>query len=322
MKRSVLIDESEIEYYLIDPTGNMTVLVVSFVPVENHPYVAKRIMEIEPSCEQVGYIEMVDITKNSDANISYECSKYEKQVDIRLRMSAGEFCGNATMSAAALYCKNAEILSDETCKVFVASSGTKHPVLVDITKDASEEDLYFGTVNMPRPERIYTRTFCYEGFDLELQVVDFGGISHVIMPFYTKSVQDILDGCSLEDDEFREKAESIVKEWCAQIGCDGLGLMFIRESSSLLVNDKESYVNRIKMNPLVYIPGCDSCFWENSCGSGTTAVGAYYFAKENRNVNTGDEKSVKLTVAQPGGNLTIEVNNYNEYLLGGRVNIL
>ena len=75
---------TEIQYYLLDPTGNQTVLVETSVPEKIQPAVAKQIMECEPEAEQVGFVSFLE---NS----------------IEIRMAGGEFCGNAAMSAGVLY---------------------------------------------------------------------------------------------------------------------------------------------------------------------------------------------------------------------------
>ena len=71
-----------VEYYLLDPTGNKTILVDSPVSVSEQPGVASRLMEMEPETEQVGFLS------------KDEC------FDLSLRMAGGEFCGNAAQSCS------------------------------------------------------------------------------------------------------------------------------------------------------------------------------------------------------------------------------
>ena len=73
-----------LSYALLDPTGNMTLLAETPVPEAAQPLTAKRLMALEPATEQVGFV-----SKTEDG--------------IGLRMAGGEFCGNASMSAAVLY---------------------------------------------------------------------------------------------------------------------------------------------------------------------------------------------------------------------------
>ena len=69
-----------------DPTGNITALVESPVPVPEQPAVAAGLMRRYPAVEQVGFVRLSD----------------EKTAPAALRMAGGEFCANASMSTAAL----------------------------------------------------------------------------------------------------------------------------------------------------------------------------------------------------------------------------
>ena len=282
MKRCALIDGKKIEYYLVDPTGNITILVESFVPVEKQLDIGKRLLEIEPTGEQVGFVSLVDI---------------------KLRMSAGEFCGNATMSTAALFFQNSGYDDGDSIDVLVDSSGAEGPVPVNITKNANE-DFYRGRVKMPRPCSLTRHILAFEGEEYELSVVDFGGINHIVMPYSDEEVGRFMAGATVCDEDFKNKAEKAVHKWLVDLKVESLGLVF--------VDDNDVYVNQLKLNPIVYVPDCGTCYWESSCGSGTTAVGAYYFKK-------GGNVPVSLQAHQPGGTLTIDVSAEGEYFLGGRI---
>ena len=45
-----------IKYYLADPAGNITALVISAVPKSNYKSVAKKIMQKHNDVEQVGFV--------------------------------------------------------------------------------------------------------------------------------------------------------------------------------------------------------------------------------------------------------------------------
>ncbi len=66
-----------IKYKLLNPSGNMTIIVTTPVNENDRRFVASKCMQIEPTCEQVGFLE---------SNV--------------LSMAGGEFCGNATRCAA------------------------------------------------------------------------------------------------------------------------------------------------------------------------------------------------------------------------------
>ncbi|MEE3458049.1 MAG: hypothetical protein VZQ82_08420, partial [Lachnospiraceae bacterium] len=45
-----------IDYTLLDPTGNTTILVTTPVPAADQPSAAAKLMEAEPAAEQVGFL--------------------------------------------------------------------------------------------------------------------------------------------------------------------------------------------------------------------------------------------------------------------------
>ena len=177
----------ELKYYLLDPTQNMTVLVETPVPAVSQPFAASRLLQAEPSAEQVGFLSAGDA-----------------ESDVALRMAGGEFCGNATMSAAALFCMKNGLTE---ASVRVRASGAEAPVAVEV-RAAGEG--FSCTVDMPRPKRIAEAFGC--------PLVEFDGISHMIV---TAPME-------------RAAAEAAVKERCAALGAAGLGLMLLDEASETL----------------------------------------------------------------------------------------
>lgn len=107
-----------------------------------------------------------------------------------------------------------------------------------------------GSVLMPEPLNFS----CVEGYPS----VRFRGIEHVIIENAGESVLN--------------NAETLVKQWCSG---EALGLMFLDGN---------------KLRPLVYVKAADTLFWENSCASGTTAVGCW--------------KGCDVELTQPGGTLS------------------
>ena len=165
-------------YYLYNPTGNITALVQEGSCLD--------VMQLEPSCEQA-------------ANI------YEEQgYDIALRMSGGEFCGNACMCAAALAAKKMGI-DDGNFTVFVDGTG---PVKTRIKGGR-------GSVEMPKPLEIAE----FQGYPM----VRFKGIDHLIV-----------NGIP----ENKKHWEQRIRQWCSR---EALGIMFLNGSvMTPLVYVKES----------------------------------------------------------------------------------
>lgn len=217
----------KVEYTVADPTGNITILVEPGVPQEKQVEAASRLLKAEPLAEQVGFI----LPDNS--------------CDISVRMGGGEFCGNATLSAAALFCSRT---GKEGC-VRVRMSGCENILRVGVSRSS---DGYRGTVNMPVPLSVSKVTLPADGFSTELSLVDFGGIAHLV---------DIND--SLRGDISRMR----IREWCSLLGAEALGIMRYDPVFSYL-------------EPLVYVRDIDTLYYEHSCASGTAALGAVLAAEK------------------------------------------
>ena len=267
--------QNKIQYMLMDPSGNRTILVETPIPVADQPEVAAKLMETEPTAEQVGFL--MD----------------QEPYDISLRMAGGEFCGNATMSAAVWYCMRKGLTSG---KVTLKVSGAPGPVHAEVSEGKAGH--WQGKVEMPQPESVRIVTFPEK---CSFPVVFFPGISHVIMEgieikqeenigrnevaaaepkllgnLQTEAVQEEkteIESFNAEGDgavksDFnsavlsKSKAEKLAKSWCEYLKADALGLMFLdRKKNSL--------------TPLVYVPEAGTLYWESACGSGTCAVGAW-----------------------------------------------
>ena len=97
------------------------------------------------------------------------------------------------------------------------------------------------------------------------------------------------------------EAERLAPVWCRTLESEALGLMFLDRERGIL-------------KPLVYVPSADTLFWESSCASGTTAVGAYLAAESG--------KAVQVPLKQPGGTLEIDAAPDGTLLLKGSVRLV
>ena len=245
-----------VSYTLMDPTKNYTLLVDSPVLISDRQRVAKELMQIEPLAEQVGFISN------------------QSGCDISLCMAGGEFCGNAAMSAAALYAEQNGI---ENGSIQLLVSGSSEMINAELCR--KPDGSYQCTVGMPKPHKV--DCILYEG--IQLNAVFFDGIVHIIID------DDRLD---------RSQAEMIAPKLCREIRADALGLMFYDPVGKNLC-------------PFVYVPTADTMFWENSCASGSTAVGVYIARQGDRRVN--------LQICQPGGTLSVLAEKDKTPLLTGHV---
>ena len=210
---------TELEYILADPTGNITVLVTTPTEEALQPSVAARLMKTEPMAEQVGFLDVENRT---------------------LRMAGGEFCGNASMSAATVCAEARGITSG---RVELSVSGAEEKIGVTLSRQGIR---WQAKADMPLPLSVGERDTPVG----KMGFVRFAGISHLIS----------------ERPLERAAAEKLVRSLCPVLSPAGLGLMQLD-------------TNRDRMTPLVYIPAADTLFWESSCGSGTAAAAAYTAVK-------------------------------------------
>ena len=189
-----------INCHIIDPSGNITLIVETPVPRESQSRIAAQLMQRLPEVEQVAFMQPP----------SYP------DTDIAVRMMGGEFCGNAAVSSAALWlsASGADIGEQRTLKLEM--SGADEPLSVDI--ESCGNDIYRGSVEMLLPLSCSDCGFAYGGQSFHFPVVRFPGISHAIVT-----------GGLTED-----TAEKCIAAWCRQLGADAFGLLFVdAENSSM-----------------------------------------------------------------------------------------
>ena len=246
----------EIKYSIFDPTGNITALVETKVEPAKQPAIADEIMRAHPQVEQVGFVYFVP----------------GRPVPALLRMAGGEFCGNATMSAAALYLMRS---GEETDSVRVTVSGVSKPITVRLAK--TEDEIYEAGVEMPPAIEIGIKKLKSEVADASMTVVRMEGISHIV-------IEDKSELYALKED--KEAAEKLLKDWSECLDVECLGIMFLE-------GDGASWT----LTPLVYVRDVGTVFWENACASGTAAVGMYMASKL--------ESAVDMMLEEPGGRLSV-----------------
>ena len=263
-----------LRYSIFDPTGNVTALVETPVAVSAQPAAAAAIMRRCPAVEQVGFVRLFPAG--------------EQGIDAALRMAGGEFCGNASMSTAALLLLRRGEQTTEEKTVRLRVSGAAEPVEVRLRREGA--DSYRAGVRIPRAKAIAGQAFAFGELRGSLPLVRMEGISHlVITP----------DSCFFPLKDRPAQAEKAVRLWCGALRADGLGLMFLEEDA---------------LTPLVYVPGSGTVFWENSCASGSAAVGMALAA--------GRGEALRLTLREPGGALAVESDPDGRTWLWGRTRLV
>lgn len=272
------IDIRTIQYSIFDPIGNITALVETQFPEDEQPAAAAALMGEHPEVEQVGFVRF---DENAD-------------LPVHLRMAGGEFCGNATMCAAALYlARYAPDGLQAGATVPVAAEGVREPVRVDLKTCTPDRAGYQACIYMPPVLSVTREVISCDGRRGELPCVREQGITHLIVD---------QDSIFYELLSQRDRAERVVREWCDELDADALGLMFLGKSI-----DQKDY----DLTPLVYVPASGTVFWENSCASGAAAVAAA-IARDS-------EIFVDIALRSPGGVIQAIRNAGGEIYLNGQV---
>ncbi len=182
---------SELHYAIMDPTGNITVLVTDPVAREKQPALARDLMAApQVGGEQVGFLEKPE-------NPACRC---------HLQMMGGEFCGNATMSLAAYLVRNELADGDETT-VPLEVSGAEGVLDCRIRR---EGDVFEGTVRMPEAKACKLVQLPWNGRKVPVTKVELDGITHLILK------ERVADDA---------ETEKMLREWAEQCTDEAVGLL-------------------------------------------------------------------------------------------------
>jgi diaminopimelate epimerase len=259
----------DVRFVKTDPTGNTTILVESPVKLEEQAEVARRLMR--PDClsaEQVGFVGPARDPAAAKAS---------------LRMMGGEFCANAAMSLAAfLVWRDGESARDGEFAVPLEISGA-NGVTECLVRRAAEK--FTGTVPMSPPKSISRISLPIAGKERLFVSVALPGITHIIVP-----IEIFISGY-----QAREYAEIAAREWRRLIDDAAFGVLLYDRENKRGVQDS--------ITPLVHVKASDTTVWEQACGSGSAAIGAYAASLSGKNAVT--------PVRQPGGVITADARYEN-----------
>ena len=177
---------------------------------------------------------------------------------VELTMAGGEFCGNAC-ACSALYHYTVYNKADVCVKICGMSLNARVN---------AEKSGYSVLVDMPKALSVEKTELTLNNKKISPYIVDLGDIKHIIL-------------CDIGKTE----AENNIKKWAEMLNASALGIMIFDEEKTIL-------------NPLVYVRGVDTLFWERSCASGSTAV--LYYLHER------DKGDIGISITQPGGVITGE----------------
>jgi len=254
----------------VKPGGNNTCLVDGVIDDKNERRIINdEIMSLYPDVEQVGFV---------DSDTSTLC------------MAGGEFCGNATRSAAFF------MLNGNPGEVNIQVSGVENRLKAGINSNGE------AYAEMP----IY-----FEG-DRVQQDKDNPQANTVYMQGITQYViWDDPNVANMLPEQIKQYALGLLKKKGYDTGYAASGVMFVSQTEK-----------GIEIIPVVYVRDIDTLFYETACGSGTTAVGMVIAKEEKKGVSN-------LPVIQPSGlpiRVTVDYDSeYNEFSyaqISGPINTL
>lgn len=238
--------KKKVDILVANPSGNITIFVLTPFGRNDYQKVANQLLDMkELKGEQVAFIK-----------------EPYPGVNGKMEMCGLEFCGNASRSFGLICAINDRKYGK--CQSVIDVSGCNELLTVDIDLNSN-----YTKVKMPKYKSVkYSE-------DLKAQVVDMGGIIHVVYTDQDATEEKFLEVKNYINEKFNPPA---------------MGVMFYHPKTE-------------ELTPIVYVKDVDSTYWEGSCGSGSTAVAiAMTAAKiENGEADTGAE--YKYYLKQPAGTI-------------------
>lgn len=242
-----------IDFVKTSPAQNTTVLVTSVCPEEHYINIAKKVMGYEfLHAEQVGFIR----------------APKHKDTILFLEMSGGEFCGNATLSAAA-YVKYKGLTNNND--FFLEVSGLANPIQCKTIKKRKFH--YNVKCQMPSAQKVKEYKVKVDNQIIQGSIIKFDGITHFIFPVKSRFIHFT-------------KVLDIVKK---DIYASALGIIPYKTLGE----------QKYKIKPYIYVRKTGSNVFERGCGSGSLALGIY--------LNKNHKKQGCIKVLQPGGIIEVEI---------------
>ncbi len=271
-------------FYKINPSGNMTTLLEGLhLSSDKLQHIAEQAIATQHlGCEQVGFVDV------------------EKGI---LHMAGGEFCVNATRSLALLMC-----LAQRQCQKpgsvwqgRIYTAGFDQGIQVTV-KNPEVDQVGHGhdvSLHMPVPSLPPMKELAKGIVLVTLPGIDHLLIDAEIYPFQPK--------------HWKSLAAELRQQWHLEhrpaVGCIWWSPVVSTTSQHLLC--------KVHMHPVVRVLSPFTECYENSCGSGTLALGLWLYK------NSGKQQ---FFMQQPGGYLSLVYRPHAEHntvaVLGGPVHVV
>lgn len=243
------------DFIKTSPAQNTTILVTSYCPQSYYFAVAEKAMNYEYlHAEQVGFI----------------VPPSNKDSILRLEMAGGEFCGNATLSAAAYVIYKGLI---DRVNFSIDASGAAEPIRCRVEKVSTY--CYNTSCIMPPAKRNQKLELTHENKTITGHIIEFDGISHFVFP---------------TQEDFTEYS-GVIPALKQVVDTNAIGVIPYKTLKD------GSY----KIKPFVHVKKINTNIFERGCGSGSLALGIYL--KKVGGV------SKEIEVVQPGGVIRVGIGN-------------
>lgn len=180
----------KIQYIVANPSGNVTILVLSPVEKSLHSVLAERLLQQNPIAEQVGYVTMTE------------------GQPLRVDMMGGEFCGNASRSTAAYALS---LTGKDKGTYDVSCSGCDTILQTEVTKGGDQT--YTAFIEMPMPE------------DMEAVLVDVGGMPSRFFRVALPGIVHFVHIVTAIDDVDKEQFWQALYDYAKDDGYEAFGLI-------------------------------------------------------------------------------------------------
>ena len=240
----------KLQYVKADPSGNTTLFVLSDVAPEQRSFLAAKLLKDKGvDAEQVAYLSMTE------------------GQPLRVDMMGGEFCGNASRSAAAYAL---QLAGGDRGEYAVSCSGCEGILQAQAKK--RPDGAYDAYIEMPLP------------LSVEAVLLDVGGMPSRFFRVELPGIVHFVHFASEAEMGYKDLFWTALQDYAADERLDAFGLVLFDPA-------------HLHMVPAVYVTATDTLYWEQSCGSGSAAVAAALACVGKKNVS--------CTIQQPGGAIAI-----------------
>lgn len=245
----------ELDFIKLSPLGNTTVFLRGEAAQEARAALLAEAMDYDHlAAEQAGFL----------------VAPHSEEALLRIEMSGGEFCGNATLSAAAL-----AAAEGAESPFFIECSGAEGPLRAEARPLGAGH--WLARAEMPQAHEL--RRFSLAGLSFEGQpfadaatCVSLPGIAHLVV-----------EAADLSAADYDELLARLMRETDA----DAYGVVPFERMGR----------DHFRIRPYVAVPRAESRVFERACGSGSLALA----------LALGDAaEGTRIAVDQPGGTLFVE----------------